>query len=105
MNVSILSNEELETLQIAIEMALDEAVERGMNLSLSDITVRLFEAMRWASAIPTSSPTRWFSTAAGASYIKTTGRGHCRVERTAKSGRSMLDADVSYIDGLIDKTR
>ena len=44
MYVSILSNEELEALQIAIEMALDEAVERGMNLSLSDITVRLFEA-------------------------------------------------------------
>ena len=44
MYVSILSNEDLEALQIAIEMALDEAVERGMNLSLSDITVRLFEA-------------------------------------------------------------
>jgi hypothetical protein len=44
MYVSILSNEELEALQIAIEMALDEAVERGMTLSLSDITVRLFEA-------------------------------------------------------------
>jgi hypothetical protein len=44
MYVSILSNEDLEALQIAIETALDEAVERGMNLSLSDITVRLFEA-------------------------------------------------------------
>ena len=44
MYVSILSNEELEALQIAIEMALDEAVERGMTLSLGDITVRLFEA-------------------------------------------------------------
>jgi hypothetical protein len=44
MYVSILSNEELEALQTAIEIALDEAVERGMNLSLSDITVRLFEA-------------------------------------------------------------
>lgn len=44
MYVSILSNEELEALQTAIEMALDEAVERGMNLSLTDITVRLFEA-------------------------------------------------------------
>jgi hypothetical protein len=44
MYVSILSNEDLEALQMAIETALDEAVERGMNLSLSDITVRLFEA-------------------------------------------------------------
>jgi len=44
MYVSILSNEDLEALQIAIETALDEAVERGMHLSLSDITVRLFEA-------------------------------------------------------------
>ena len=44
MYVSILSNEDLEALQSAIETALDEAVERGMNLSLSDITVRLFEA-------------------------------------------------------------
>ena len=44
MYVSILSNEDIEALQIAIETALDEAVERGMNLSLSDITVRLFEA-------------------------------------------------------------
>lgn len=44
MYVSILSNEDLEALQIAVETALDEAVERGMNLSLSDITVRLFEA-------------------------------------------------------------
>lgn len=44
MYVSILSNKELESLQIAIELALDEAVERGMDLSLSDITLRLFEA-------------------------------------------------------------
>jgi hypothetical protein len=44
MYVSILSNEDLEALQIAVETALDEAVERGMDLSLSDITVRLFEA-------------------------------------------------------------
>ena len=44
MYVSILSNEELEALQTAIEMALEEVVERGMNLSLGDITVRLFEA-------------------------------------------------------------
>ena len=44
MYVSILSSEDIEALQIAIETALDEAVERGMNLSLSDITVRLFEA-------------------------------------------------------------
>ena len=44
MYVSILSNEDLEALQSAIEMALDEAVDRGMNLTLTDITVRLFEA-------------------------------------------------------------
>ena len=44
MYVSILSDEDLEALQSAIETALDEAVERGMTLSLSDITVRLFEA-------------------------------------------------------------
>lgn len=44
MYVSILSNEDLEALQSAIETALDEAVERGMNLTLTDITVRLFEA-------------------------------------------------------------
>jgi hypothetical protein len=44
MYVSILSNEDLEALQSAIEMALDEAVDRGINLTLTDITVRLFEA-------------------------------------------------------------
>jgi hypothetical protein len=44
MYVSILSDEDLDALQSAIETALDEAVERGMTLSLSDITVRLFEA-------------------------------------------------------------
>jgi hypothetical protein len=43
MYVSILSDEDLEALQSAIETALDEAVERGMT-ALSDITVRLFEA-------------------------------------------------------------
>ena len=42
--MSILSDQDLEALQSAIETALDEAVERGMTLSLSDITVRLFEA-------------------------------------------------------------
>jgi hypothetical protein len=44
MYVSIISNEELEALQDAIEIALTEASERGMNLSLSDITVRLLGA-------------------------------------------------------------
>jgi hypothetical protein len=39
-----LSNEDLEALQSAIETALEEAAERGMTLSLADVTVRLFEA-------------------------------------------------------------
>jgi hypothetical protein len=42
--LSVISNEELEALQDAIEIALTEASERGMNLSVTDITVRLFEA-------------------------------------------------------------
>jgi hypothetical protein len=44
MHVGILSNEDLEALQDAIEIALIEASERGMSLSVTDITMRLFEA-------------------------------------------------------------
>lgn len=44
MHVSVLSNDELEALECAIEIVLDEATERGMSLSLSDATARLFEA-------------------------------------------------------------
>ena len=44
MYVSIISAEDLEVLETAIEAALDEAAERGMSLTVSDVTVRLFEA-------------------------------------------------------------
>lgn len=44
MHVSILTDEDLEILDLAIDAALMEAAERDLELTVADITLRLFEA-------------------------------------------------------------
>ena len=42
--MSIVTSEDFEAMRIAVDVALSEAAERQMDLSVADITVRLLDA-------------------------------------------------------------
>lgn len=44
MHFTILSDEDLEKLELAIELVIEESMERGLSLGVSDFAARLFEA-------------------------------------------------------------